>query len=149
MLYFCQSLLLKMKAVKINKQHLVASVLTKGLLSESRHNLQLGDKHLSHSQQAGNSLCQCESEVKAFISISMAIRCSSLLVPCGRGQHCSARQQLMLSMGSLISPVTDVSNKRSNWCQRSILFPRVEPIKLVETPEGSSLFQNQLLSMKM
>jgi len=55
----------------------------------------------------------------------------------------------MLSMGSLISPVTDVSNKRSNWCQRSILFPRLEPIKLVEPPEGSSLFQNQVLSMKM
>lgn len=55
----------------------------------------------------------------------------------------------MLSMGSLIGPVTDVSNKRSNWCQRSILFPRVEPIKLVETSEGSSLFQNQVLATKM
>lgn len=77
----------------------------------------------------------------------MAIFCSSLLILHPAAVHSIPLQDS--SMSSLVSPATDVSNKRSNLCQRPVLFPRVELLKLVESPDLGRVMTLQVLATIM
>lgn len=53
------------------------------------------------------------------------------------------------SMSSLVNLVTYVSNKRSNLCQRPVLFPRVELTKLIESPDLERVMTLRVLATVM